>query len=76
MPHHPAFEAMAKLADELAALPDPEQDLVLHAAFWFARRFHQLQLERSELGFDELLSRLQQALQKDEGRLIGRALAA
>ncbi|MDF3125558.1 exodeoxyribonuclease V subunit beta [Rheinheimera sp. 1928-s] len=73
-PNHPAFEAMAKLADELAALPDPEQDLVLHAAFWFARRFHQLQLERSELGFDELLSRLQQALQKDEGGLLAERL--
>jgi exodeoxyribonuclease V beta subunit len=74
VPHHPAFEAMAKLADELAALPDPQQDLVLHAAFWFARRFHQLQLERSELGFDELLSRLQQALQKDEGGLLAERL--
>lgn len=74
VPHHPAFEAMAKLADELAALPDPEQDLVLHAAFWFARRFHQLQLERSELGFDELLSRLQQALHKDEGGLLAERL--
>lgn len=73
-PHHPAFEAMAKLADELAALPDPQQDLVLHAAFWFARRFHQLQLERSELGFDELLSRLQQALQKDQGGLLAERL--
>ena len=74
VPHHPAFEAMAKLADELAALPDPEQDLVLHAAFWFARRFHQLQLERSELGFDELLSRLQQALQNDQGGLLAERL--
>ncbi|MBU1621153.1 MAG: exodeoxyribonuclease V subunit beta [Gammaproteobacteria bacterium] len=73
-PNHPAFEAMEKLADELAALPDPEQDLVLHAAFWFARRFHQLQLERSELGFDELLSRLQQALQKDEAGLLAERL--
>lgn len=74
VPHHPAFEAMAKLGDELAALPDPQQDLVLHAAFWFARRFHQLQLERSELGFDELLSRLQQALQKDQGGLLAERL--
>jgi exodeoxyribonuclease V beta subunit len=74
VPDHPAFEAMAKLGDVLAALPDPEQDLVLHAAFWFARRFHQLQLERSELGFDELLSRLQQALQKDEGGLLAERL--
>jgi exodeoxyribonuclease V beta subunit len=74
VPYHPAFEAMAKLGDELAALPDPQQDLVLHAAFWFARRFHQLQLERSELGFDELLSRLQQALQKDEGGLLAERL--
>lgn len=74
VPHHPAFEAMAKLGDELAALPDPEQDLVLHAAFWFARRFHQLQLERSELGFDELLSRLQQALQKDQAGLLAERL--
>ncbi|RVT49118.1 exodeoxyribonuclease V subunit beta [Rheinheimera sediminis] len=74
VPHHPAFEAMAKLADALAALPDPQQDLVLHAAFWFARRFHQLQLERSELGFDELLSRLQQALQKDEAGLLAERL--
>jgi exodeoxyribonuclease V beta subunit len=74
VPHHPAFEAMAKLADELAALPDPQQDLVLHAAFWFARRFHQLQLERSELGFDELLSRLQQALQKDDAGVLAERL--
>ena len=74
VPHHPAFEAMAKLGDELAALPDPQQDLVLHAAFWFARRFHQLQLERSELGFDELLSRLQQALQKDQAGLLAERL--
>lgn len=74
VPNHPAFEAMAKLADELAALPDPQQDLVLHAAFWFARRFHQLQLERSELGFDELLSRLQQALHKDQGGLLAERL--
>lgn len=74
VPYHPAFEAMAKLADALAALPDPQQDLVLHAAFWFARRFQQLQLERSELGFDELLSRLQQALTKDQGGVLAERL--
>jgi len=74
VPHHPAFEAMAILGEALAALPDPQQDLVLHAAFWFARRFHQLQLERSELGFDELLSRLQQALTKDQGGVLAERL--
>ena len=74
VPVHPAFEAMATLPDELAALPDPEQDLVLHAAFWFARRFHQLQLERSELGFDQLLSRLQHALNQDEGGVLAERL--
>ncbi|WP_337881527.1 exodeoxyribonuclease V subunit beta [Rheinheimera sp.] len=62
VPVHPAFEAMRQLQAQLAALPQPRRALLLHAAWWFSSRFSAQLQQRSELGFDALLTRLHQAL--------------
>ncbi|MFC4656664.1 MULTISPECIES: exodeoxyribonuclease V subunit beta [Rheinheimera] len=71
-PQHPAFDAMRQLPAQLAALPQPRRALLLHAAWWFSARFSAQLQQRSELGFDALLTRLQQALTGTESSLAQR----
>ncbi|APR04734.1 exodeoxyribonuclease V subunit beta [Thauera chlorobenzoica] len=66
-PSHPALEAVAALPAALAALPDAFGDLLRHAACWVAARFAAEQQRRAQMGFDDLLTRLDRALQGDNG---------
>jgi exodeoxyribonuclease V beta subunit len=61
-PAHPALEAIAALAVELAALPNARQELLCHAARWVAERFAAEQARRAQMGFNDLLTRLDAAL--------------
>ena len=60
-PRHPALDAIAALAGQLAALPDARQELLCHAARWVAARFAAEQARRAQIGFNDLLTRLDAA---------------
>ncbi|MCB1930986.1 MAG: exodeoxyribonuclease V subunit beta [Candidatus Accumulibacter sp.] len=66
-PQHPALDAIAALAGQLAALPDARQELLCHAARWVAARFAAEQARRAQIGFNDLLTRLDAALQGANG---------
>jgi exodeoxyribonuclease V beta subunit len=66
-PAHPAFVAMETLRDALAARPEARHALLCHAARWVARRFEEEEARRSQMGFDDLLTRLLAALKRDNG---------
>ncbi|RUO63567.1 exodeoxyribonuclease V subunit beta [Pseudidiomarina insulisalsae] len=62
-------QLLAELAQTIAALPDPEPAVLRHAANWLQLRFRLLQQQRAEIGFDDMLTRLRDALREDDGRL-------
>lgn len=66
-PAHPALEAMATLKGELDALPAPGEATLRHAAAWIRQRFDREKRQRAEMGFDDMLTRLDDALQGDSG---------
>ncbi|MEJ8824307.1 exodeoxyribonuclease V subunit beta [Variovorax humicola] len=67
-PHHPAFDDMLTLRARLAELPDARNDVLRHVAHWSAARLAAEQARRAQMGFDELLTRLDAALQGPNGR--------
>lgn len=71
-PSHPALQVMEGLQDQLKALPTPDACLLEHAAAWVGARFEQEKRRRAEMGFDDMLLRLDHALHGDAGeRLAG-----
>ena len=67
-PDHPALTAIADLAAALQALPDARIDLLCHAARWVAQRFAAEQARRAQMGFNDLLTRLDAALHAASGQ--------
>ncbi|MFC0445617.1 exodeoxyribonuclease V subunit beta [Pseudidiomarina halophila] len=57
-------------------LPDPSAGLLQHAAAWTQRRFRELQQQRAEIGFDDMLTRLRDALRGDNGEQLASKLRA
>lgn len=71
-PVHPGLDAMALLPAALAALPSPDAAVLEHAARWAGARFEEEKRRRAEMGFDDMLVRLDNALQSSTGeRLAG-----
>ena len=71
-PGHPALVAIGELKDALAVLPRPLNGLLGHATRWIVERFALEQARRAQMGLDDLLSRLDTALQGSHGeRLAG-----
>ncbi|QKZ03015.1 exodeoxyribonuclease V subunit beta [Pseudomonas eucalypticola] len=71
-PRHPALEAMVGLAHALGSLPTPDAAVLEHAARWVGARFEEEKRRRAEMGFDDMLLRLDAALQGPGGeRLAG-----
>ncbi|WP_321900932.1 exodeoxyribonuclease V subunit beta [Paraburkholderia tropica] len=66
-PAHDCFVAMEALREALAARPTAKLPILCHAARWIARRFEEEETRRSQMGFDELLTRLLDALKKPNG---------
>ncbi|HEV3431897.1 MAG TPA: exodeoxyribonuclease V subunit beta [Paraburkholderia sp.] len=66
-PSHPCFTAMETLRDALGAKPAAKLPILCHAARWIARRFEEEEARRSQMGFDDLLTRLLAALKKPNG---------
>ncbi|MNM31441.1 RecBCD enzyme subunit RecB [compost metagenome] len=66
-PDHPALHAMQTLQQQLQALVSPEARLLEHAAAWVSARFEVEKRRRAEMGFDDMLLRLQHALASEAG---------
>lgn len=66
-PQHPGLDAMAGLKASLDALPSPDAAVLQHAAQWVGARFEEEKRRRAEMGFDDMLLRLDSALQSDGG---------
>ncbi len=61
-PEHSAIRAIVSLQAELDALPNPRQQALRHAAGWIRQRFEREKRRRAEMGFDDMLTRLDAAL--------------
>lgn len=66
-PSHPAFEAMVELKVALDTLPTPDAAVLEHAAQWVGARFEEEKRRRAEMGFDDMLLRLDTALRGSGG---------
>ncbi|MFI8750621.1 exodeoxyribonuclease V subunit beta [Vreelandella lionensis] len=58
-----AWEALAELPAALNALPEPRNDLLIHAVQWCKVRLEREQERRAEMGPNDLLTHLDSALQ-------------
>lgn len=66
-PSHPAFEAMVELKVALDTVPTPDAAVLEHAAQWVGARFEEEKRRRAEMGFDDMLLRLDAALRGSGG---------
>jgi exodeoxyribonuclease V beta subunit len=58
---------MPGLKTALEQLPTPDAAVLQHAARWVGARFEEEKRRRAEMGFDDMLLRLDAALQSDGG---------
>ncbi|WP_404362948.1 exodeoxyribonuclease V subunit beta [Marinobacter sp.] len=63
---HPLIQSMAQLESQ-RSLTAPAEVFWLHAARWVGARLEREKQRRGEMGFDDLLTRLDSALQKETG---------
>lgn len=66
-PHHPAFDAIGALLDFSQNQHSAKSDILRHASHWIAERLESEKQKRSEMGFDDLLNRLDDALHGPRG---------
>ncbi|WP_100638858.1 exodeoxyribonuclease V subunit beta [Marinobacter salexigens] len=66
-PHHPALDAIEELIEFGQNQPSAKSDILRHASHWIARRLEDEKQKRSEMGFDDLLTRLDDALHGPRG---------
>ncbi|WP_417565433.1 exodeoxyribonuclease V subunit beta [Marinobacter sp.] len=66
-PLHPAFDAVEELMAFGQSQPSAKSDILRHASHWIAKRLESEKQKRSEMGFDDLLSRLDDALHGPRG---------
>ena len=59
---HACLHAVAELEGALAALADPDEALLRHAIHWIEQRFEREKRQRAQIGFDDMLTRLDAAL--------------
>ena len=75
VPQHPALEAMQLLPKALEKLTRLLNEQALwHAANWIKRRFHLEKQQRAEMGFDDMLTRLDSALQGPTGERLAEVI--
>ncbi|MDR6918880.1 exodeoxyribonuclease V beta subunit [Pseudomonas sp. 3296] len=67
VPRHPGLDAMPGLKASLDGLPTPDAAVLQHAAHWVGARFEEEKRRRAEMGFDDMLLRLDAALQSEGG---------
>ena len=66
-PEHSALQAVEQLAQQFDVLPVARGDVLIHAAAWISARFEIEKLRRAEMGFDDLLTRLDAGLRGERG---------
>ncbi|MFZ1575619.1 MAG: UvrD-helicase domain-containing protein, partial [Chromatiaceae bacterium] len=66
-PAHPALAETADLQRALNNLPNAQSAILCHAARWVHQRFATEQARRAQMGFNDLLTRLDAALQGPHG---------
>lgn len=71
---HPGLDALAALPEQLSALPEVHREVLYHAAHWVAARFASEQQRRAQMGFNDLLTRLDEALQGEQGPLLAQRI--
>ncbi len=64
---HPGWQALACVREQVQGLPVAREPILRHAAIWCGERLQQEQARRAQMGFDELLTRLDAALQGPNG---------
>jgi len=67
VPSHPGLDAMPGLKAALDSLPTPDAAVLQHAAQWVGARFEEEKRRRAEMGFDDMLLRLDAALRAEGG---------
>ncbi|MFO7993659.1 MAG: exodeoxyribonuclease V subunit beta [Marinobacter sp.] len=73
-PHHPAMDAVAELKPALKAMPVAKPDILNHAACWIARRLDSEKQRLASMGFDDLLTRLDEALGGPQGERLAETI--
>ncbi|ANE77440.1 exodeoxyribonuclease V subunit beta [Dickeya solani] len=73
-PQHPALTAMETLPQQLSELPEPRSQLLRHACRWVSQRFRHEQESRAQMGFQDLLTRLDAALRGDNGERLAQRI--
>ena len=69
-----ALDAMATLEQQLAELPDPAEAALKHGAHWISQRFEREKQRRAQMGFDDMLTRLDAALQGPNGERLAEVI--
>lgn len=67
-------KALAELPEQLDDLPSPFSDLLCHAAHWVAKRVEQVKKQQSLMSNQDLLTRLDQALQGERGEQLAASI--
>ncbi len=73
-PTHPAFTALDPLRKALAELPNSKQGILAHAALWVAKAFAAVQQQRAQMGFNDLLTGLESALNGRYGERLAKVI--
>ncbi|WP_150912082.1 exodeoxyribonuclease V subunit beta [Marinobacter halotolerans] len=74
-PHHPAMDEISILKQALADLPRPGPAMLNHAVRWIAKRLHAEKQRLATMGFDDLLTRLDEALAGPQGDRLAATIA-
>jgi exodeoxyribonuclease V beta subunit len=75
-PWHPGFAALETLKAEIDRLSTVREAVLAHAAHWVAARIDVEQARRAQMGYDDLLTRLADALAGPNGAQLADAMAA
>ncbi len=73
-PKHPGFKAIANLKEQLAALPSLKVELIKQAIHWIRARYENEKKRIARMTFDDMLTRLDNALQGDNGQQLASAI--
>lgn len=75
VPEHPALLAMQHLPQQLERLTRSlDEQALRHAAHWIKRRFNLEKQQRAQMGFDDMLTRLDDALQGPSGERLAEVI--
>jgi len=75
-PVHPAFEAVERMMVDALAAPALRHAVLVHALAWVSRRFDEQKRKRAQMGYDDLLLRLDAALAGPGAATLAATIAA